>query len=87
MINLLRFAACITMPGTTASDVVNAAVKHSVHILDKQPYDPDRDYDYYSELYGEAGISISHLFIFPGGSILSEDELSFRDALERLKTM
>jgi len=85
--DLLRFATCITLPGITASDIVNAALKNSVHILDKQIFDPSNDYTYYSNLYGEADVKISHLFVFPGGSILSENEDAFRAAILQLKQL
>jgi hypothetical protein len=38
----LRFAICIMAPDTPMEDLVNAATRHGVHILDKIVIDPSK---------------------------------------------
>ena len=41
----MQFAICITFPGTDSTDIVTAAIENQVHILDKEEYDRDKDYE------------------------------------------
>lgn len=82
----LRFAFCIVFPDTSSLDVVNAAMRHNVHIIDKEKFDPKKDYTSYKHGYTlENGAEINPLFVFPADSILADNEHSFRKALQRLK--
>ena len=81
----LRFAVCIVFPGTTSADVDSAAIKHNVHILDQQRFDPFKDYGSLQKYTLDNGATILPLFLFSDGALSGEDEPSFRKALERIR--
>jgi hypothetical protein len=82
MMEHLRFAVCIVLPGATSSDVVKAAITHTVHIIDKEPFDPSRDYNNFPQAETlENGARIFPLFVLPDDSVLVDDRTSMKDAL------
>ena len=83
-----RFAVCILLPGTSDLDAVHAATFHHVHILDKQSFNPDKDYSCYRELRTPPNCpEIFPLFIFPGESELIEDSDTLNAAVEKSKKL
>jgi hypothetical protein len=83
-----NFAVCILFPGTNAGDIVNAAMKHNVLILDQETFDPEKDYnDYYHRKDPEKGITILPLFLFPSKSVLANNSSSLQEALDQIKAL
>jgi hypothetical protein len=83
-----RFAVCIVLPGTTSSDVVKAAMAHRVHIIDKELFNPSRDYRVFPQAATlENGARIFPLFVLPHNSILVDDTISMNDALATIRAM
>jgi hypothetical protein len=81
----MRFAVCIVLPGTTTGDIVHAALHHCVHLLNQEPYDPEKDYTSYPEIILSSNDqNILPLFVFQKDSVLAEDEQSLKLALEKL---
>ncbi len=73
-------AICITLPDCTPLQVMNAAIKHGVHIVEKEAYDAEKDYDYYLSRYDifSCGLELSLLFVFADSQsvlITKEDQL------------
>ena len=82
----LRFAVCVVFPETTASDVAHAAITHGVHVLDKEEYDPRKDYTNYEEIeIQNQSQNIIPLFVFPTTSVLAADENSWKEALSLIE--
>lgn len=82
----LAFAFGITFPGTTSTDVVKAALQHSVHIVDKELFDPHRHYgNIYDQLHPDGDTVIYPLFIFPESSILVNSKETYIEAIELSK--
>lgn len=71
-------AICITMPDCKPLQIMNAAIKHDVHIVDREYYDAEKDYDYYLDKYElfSCGVDMSLLFIFPDTEpvLISKDD-------------
>jgi hypothetical protein len=71
-------AICITMPDCKPIQIMNAAIKHAVHIVDKECYDAEKDYDYFLDKYDlfSCGLDVSLLFVFPdeGSILISKDD-------------
>jgi hypothetical protein len=83
-----NFAICILFPGTNAGDIVNAAIKHNVLILDQETFDPAKDYnDYYHREDSEKGIRILPLFLFPSKSVLANNTSTLQEALDQIKAL
>jgi hypothetical protein len=83
-----RFAICIIFPGATAYDVVNAAIKHNVHILDREPYDPEKNYSTKRYATAANGASIVSLFLFPEEkSILAENDNDLELAIKKIRNL
>jgi hypothetical protein len=63
---MTQCAICISMPDCTPMHIIKAALKHNVHIVDKENYDADKDYDYYLHKYDllSCGLDVSLLFVF-----------------------
>lgn len=88
LMNHSGFAICILFPGTTVTDIVNAATKHHVVILNKEAFDPAKDYnDLYHLKDQERRITIFPLFIFPSKAILASNPSSFQEALDHSKEL
>ncbi|MDR3680447.1 MAG: hypothetical protein P4L41_10815 [Flavipsychrobacter sp.] len=64
--SMSQCAICITMPDCKPIEIMNAAIKHDVHIVDKEYYDAEKDYDYFLAKYDlfSCGLDVSLLFIF-----------------------
>ncbi|HTM65993.1 MAG TPA: hypothetical protein VL093_06725 [Flavipsychrobacter sp.] len=83
-----NFAICILFPGTNAADIVKAAMKHNVLILDQERFDPAKDYNnYYRRKEPEKGIRILPLFLFPSKSVLATNSSSLQEALDQIKAL
>jgi len=58
--------------------VMNAALKHDVHIVEKENYDPEKDYDYFLSTYSlfSCGMDLNLLFVFADchSVLISKDE-------------
>lgn len=81
-----RFAICVVLPGATSADVVKAAIAHNVHIIDKEPLDPAKDYSDFPETeMPENGAAIYYLFTSPDGSVLAEDEATKQEAFRTIQ--
>jgi hypothetical protein len=84
----LQFAVAIVFPGAGVPDIVEAAAKNHVHIIDKEDYDAQKDYEAFSKSYEPYinGSRILLLFIFPEGrSILASDPTRLSAAIEEIK--
>jgi hypothetical protein len=65
-----QFAIAITMPGVGGAEIVNATLKHNVHILDKELYRKGKDYSVFLGSTAD-DTAIDLLFIFKDGSSIS----------------
>lgn len=74
-----QFAIAIVFPGVGIKEVVSAAIKSQVHIVDREFYNPAKDYGAFSASYEPYlnGSRIMLLFVFPEGAFIlaSSDEL------------
>lgn len=68
-----QFAIAITMPGVGGTEIVNATMKHNVHILDKELYKKGKDYSVFLNSNSE-DTAINLLFIFRDGSSVSVND-------------
>ncbi|RYE25463.1 MAG: hypothetical protein EOP51_04050 [Sphingobacteriales bacterium] len=87
---MLQFAVAIVFPNVDVKDIVTAAVKSEVHIIDKENYDPEKDYIAYSKSYEPYvnGSKILLLFIFPEGHYtLADTEDHLVEAAEKIKAL
>lgn len=85
-----QFVLAVIFPGTNTSDIVSAAVKHHVHIVDKETFDVSKDYAAESKKYEPYinGSRIMLLFIFTGGySILADSETNLQSAIGRIREL
>ncbi len=84
--NSLNFAKCIVFPGVTASDIVAAAIRYNVHILDKETFDPKKDYRLFEdEEVMIEGVTIVQLFLFPHDAILVNNRNELQHVLETIE--
>lgn len=85
-----QFALAIVFPGTDNADVVSSAVRHHVHVVDKEHFDVDKDYAAQAASY-EPYINSSRimlLFVFPeGNTVLADNESNLQRALLRIREM
>jgi hypothetical protein len=84
----LQFAIAIMFPGAGIPDIVDAASRHNVHIIDKESYDAQKDYIALGQSYEPYinGSRILLLFVFPEGrSILATDPQKLAEAVEEGK--
>jgi hypothetical protein len=89
-LSLLEFAVAIVFPGVGAADIVAAAIKHEVHVIDKEEYAPQKDYAAYHATYEPYvnGSRIMLLFVFTGGfSVLADNPQNLEKAMERIRMM
>ncbi len=72
---MLKFAIAIVFPEADIKDIVQAALKNNVHIIDKEVYDASKDYVAYSASYQPYinGSKIHLLFIFGEGDFILAD--------------
>ena len=85
-----QFALAIVFPGADMAAVVRAAVRHHVHVVDKETHDARKDYAAESKKYTPYinGSRILLLFVFPGGhSVLADSDASLDVALRRIREM
>jgi hypothetical protein len=85
-----QFVLAIVFPGTATSDIVSAAVRHHVHIVDKETFDAKKDYAAESRKYTPYinGSRIMLLFIFPdGNSVLADSDKNLQSAVGRIREM
>lgn len=85
-----QFALAIVFPGSGTADVVAAAVRHYVHIVDRAPYDPAKDYAALSKKYEPYvnGSRILLLFVFAEGySVLADDDRNLDMAIGKIREM
>ena len=85
-----QFALAIVFPGSDTADVVAAAVRHHVHIVDKEAYDPRKDYVAVSKKYEPYinGSRILLMFVFSEGqSVLADDDRNLDMAVGRIREM
>jgi hypothetical protein len=83
-----QFALAIVFPGTGNMDVVTAAVRHHVHVVDKEVFDAKKDYAAESKRYEPYinGSRILLLFIFQEGtSILADTENNLDIAIRHIQ--
>jgi saccharopine dehydrogenase-like NADP-dependent oxidoreductase len=85
-----QFAIAIVLPDTTSLDIVTAAIKFKVHIIDKENYDERKDYTLVTDMYPlPDGNKIRLLFVIGKGEfVLAETaaEVSEARAQINLKT-
>ena len=85
--NAHQFAIAIVCPGGSSSDVVNAAMKYNVHIIDKETYLADKDYRAVVSNYHVTDYKIELLFVFPDGEhILAVDNEQYETAISKINT-
>jgi len=87
---MLQFAVAIVFPNASVKDIVSAAMKNNVHIIDKENYDPEKDYIAYSASYQPyvQGSKILLLFIFPEEeSILTNTEQNLMEAAAKISEL
>jgi hypothetical protein len=78
-----QFALAILSPGANAEDVVSAANRNKVSIIDKQPYDPSKNYATLNNDQWNSTIKL--LFVFNDGySILADTEQKLRHAMQKI---
>ena len=83
-----QFAIAIVSPEAGVSHIVNAAIRNNVHIIDKEYYDSNKDYDAYRDSFCDLpnGTNIVLLFVFSdGSSSLVIDSVHVEDAVHRLR--
>jgi hypothetical protein len=83
-----QFALAIVFPGTDNTDVVAAAVRHHVHVVDKEYFDAAKDYAAIAASYEPYinGSRIMLLFVFPqGNTVLADTEASLQQAIRRIQ--
>ncbi len=81
-----EFAIAIVFPGAGVAEIVKGATYNGVHIIDKEDYDPQKDYAAYHAAYEPyiEGKRILLLFVFPDGqSMLATDEMQLTSAVEK----
>lgn len=82
-----HFAVAVVFPGAGSADIVNAAIKNEVHIIDKEDYKAGKDYNAFSANY-HPYLNDKHidlLFVFREGfSIYANTEDKMKMALERI---
>jgi len=84
----LEFAIAIVFPGAGVAEIVKGATYNGVHIIDKEDYNPGKDYTAYRTLYEPYidGKRILLLFVFPDGqSILASTDAELARAIEKTK--
>lgn len=87
---MLQFAVAIVFPEAGVKDIVSAATKCNVHIIDKEDYDPDKDYIAYSASYEPYVLDnkILLLFIFPHEEyILTDTEDHLMEAAMKISEL
>ncbi len=87
---MLQFAVAIVFPEAGVKDIVSSAMKSNVHIIDKENYDPDKDYIAYSASYEPYvnGSKILLLFIFPQEEyILADTEDHLMEAATKISQL
>ena len=86
---VIQFAIAIVFPGATPTDIVKAALRYEVHILNQENYEATTDYTVYDTKYGSFmnGSRLYLLFIFPGNSILANDDRKLQEAMLELKKL
>lgn len=85
-----QFALAIVFPDTDNGDVVSAAIRHHVHIVDKEDFTPEKDYAAQAASYEPYinGSRIMLLFVFPeGNTVLADTETNLQRALLRIWEM
>lgn len=85
-----KFALAIVLPGAGAADIVHAAIKNEVHIIDKEEYLHGKDYLSMGDEYREVldGDAISLLFVLPGNnSLLGHSVESLESALKQINVV
>lgn len=88
--NAVMSVIAILFPGVRASDIVNAASDHEVHILVKEQYDPQKNYSRFQKNLNPfiSEDTIGLLFIFSDGtSMLGTDRRSINRAMKRIAEM
>ena len=87
---MLQFAVAIVFPNASVKDIVSAALKSDVHIIDKENYNPEKDYLAYSASYEPyvSGSKILLLFIFAEGQyILTDTEDHLMEAAAKISEL
>jgi hypothetical protein len=80
-----QFAVAIVMPGVGGAEIVNATMRHNVHILGKELYRSGKDYAALLDATSE-DTDIGLLFIFKDGSSVSVDDYSkLMEVISRLE--
>lgn len=80
----LRFAVAVLMPQASTSDIVSAAIRNQVHIIDKENFDPLKDYRFSKR---ENEVDIFPLFIFGKQTILADTEESYNRAISVIREL
>ena len=89
-ISMTQCAICISMPDCKPIQIMNAAIKHDVHIVDKEFYDAERDYDYFLDKYElfSCGLDVILLFVYPDAeSVLITKDEQVENFLEDYNTL
>ncbi|WP_276135025.1 hypothetical protein [Polluticoccus soli] len=85
-----QFALAIVFPGADNGDVVKAAIRHYVHVIDKEDFIADKDYAAQAASYQPYtnGSRIMLLFIFSeGNTVLADNETNLQRALLWIREM
>jgi hypothetical protein len=85
-----QFALAIVFPGADMSDVVRAAVRHHVHVVDREIFSAGKDYVIESKKQASYinGSRIMLLFVFPDeNSVLADSDANLDVALSRILEM
>ena len=70
-----QFAIAVTLPGATSKDIVTAAIKYKVHIIDKEEYDANKDYSVLPDMYKHIDENpIRILFVLGTGKYLITED-------------
>lgn len=83
----MNSAIAILFPGVRASDLVNGAQQHDVHILLKEQYDPQKNYARYQKNLSPivTGTGIGLMFIFSDGtSMLANSRKEINKVMKRV---
>lgn len=67
--NETNYAVCIAYPGITSDDIVLAAQKHNIVVLDIENYDRGKDYNVLLKAQNtiNKAITVCLMFVFPKG--------------------
>lgn len=83
-----QFALAILSPGAGAADIVSAATKNRVSIIDREPYNPQKNYAALTADGDYRSNNIKLLFVFNDGhSVLADTEQKIKHAMQKIYSL